>query len=482
MTDSAPVRVRIAPSPTGDLHLGTVRTALFNYLFAKKEGGAFIVRIEDTDRERSLPIYEGNILDGLKKTGVLWDEGPDIGGPYGPYRQSERENIYKGYLEKLLEEKRAYWCFCSKEDLEEERKAMLSQGMAPRYGGKCRNFSDEERSEKLKEGQSAVIRLSVPLGLEVDFSDMVRGKISVNSDIIGDFVIARNLLSPLYNFAVVIDDELMKISHVIRGEDHISNTPKQILIQRALGFQEPKYAHLPLVLTPDRKKLSKRELETSFEEYIRGGYLPEALVNFLVLLGWHPEDDQELMTLEEVFEKFNLRRVQKGGAVFDLEKLNWFNFQHMKRLSLEELSSRVMEFIPIHWRDQKKLLKKALSVERERMKTLADFKNLAAFFFEIGEYELEMISWKDMPLSKVKDNLEEARKVLAAMSEKDFSKEKLETALLPASEKLGRGELFWPLRVALSGLRNSPGPFEIMEVLGKEKTLERIQLAISRLE
>lgn len=283
--DDKGVRVRIAPSPTGYLHLGTVRTALFNYVFAKKKGGSFVVRIEDTDSSRSLPMYESNILEGLSLVGISWDEGPQQGGPYAPYRQSERIDLYKKYLQQLLDEKKAFWCFCTKEELEEERNAMLASGITPKYGGTCRHLTSEQQEQKWQEGRSGVIRIAVPTGTTLSFKDSIRGTIETKSDGIGDFVIAKSLTQPLYNFAVVIDDWQMEISHVIRGEDHISNTPKQLLIQRALEIAPPVYAHLPLVLSPDRSKLSKRNLETSFLDYVQDGYLPEALVNFLMFIG-----------------------------------------------------------------------------------------------------------------------------------------------------------------------------------------------------
>ena len=474
MTDTPPVRVRIAPSPTGYLHLGIIRAALFNYLFAKKENGKFIIRIEDTDIERSLPIYEKDILDGFKALHINWDEGPDIGGDYGPYRQSERVKIYKQHLEKMLSLKKAYWCFCTKEELEEERKAMMSAGLFPKYSGKCRNLNEEEITQRKKEGKEAVIRLAVPSNVVIEFTDIIRGKISTNTDTIGDIVIARNEQSPLYNFAVVIDDYLMKISHVIRGEDHISNTPKQILIQKALGIEMPKYAHLPLVLSPDRSKMSKRKMETSFIEYIKDGYLPEAIINFLALLGWHPDDEQEILSMDELISKFSLKRVQKAGGVFNIDKLDWFNAQYIKKLTAKELAERIKPLIPENWKVDNKKLEKALVIEQERMQKLSDFKDSAKFLFEIGEYDKELLKWKNMPLENVKNNLEKMRKAIAKIKDSDFNQKKLEEKLMPVATSIGRGEALWPLRVALSGQKNSPGPFEIMEVLGKKESLLRI--------
>ena len=297
------VRVRIAPSPTGFLHLGTARTALFNYLFAKKYQGRFIVRIEDTDLERSKPEFEKAILEGLKWLGIEWTEGPDLGGEYGPYRQSEREDFYEKYTKKLLTEKKAYFCFCSKKDLEAQRQYLLSIGKPPRYSGKCVNLSEKEVERNLKEGKNYVIRFKVH-PQNVEFEDLIRGKIKFDTSLMGDFVIAKDLKSPLYNYACVMDDYEMKISHVIRGEDHISNTPKQILIYKAFQISPPLFAHLPLILGPDRTKLSKRHGAVSISQYKKEGYLAESLVNFMAFLGWNPGTEREIYSLSSLVKEF----------------------------------------------------------------------------------------------------------------------------------------------------------------------------------
>ncbi len=475
------IRVRIAPSPTGYLHLGTVRTALFNWIFAKKMNGKFIVRIEDTDKSRSLPMYESDILEGLEKLGLNWDEGPDIGGEYGPYKQSERGDIYKKYLQKLLDEKKAFWCFCTKEEIEEEKKAMLSMGITPKYGGTCRSLTEEQRKEKIKEGKTGVIRLLAPKNIDIKFKDMIRGDISINSDTIGDFIIAKNLDTPLYNFAVVVDDNLMKISHVIRGEDHISNTPKQILIQNALQFDNPKYAHLPLVLAPDRSKLSKRDLETSFDEYLKEGYLSEALLNFLALIGWNPGGDEEILSLKEMTEKFNIKDIQKGGGAFNTDKLDWFNTNYIKKLSDEELADKLIKFVPDEWTKKEKF-KRVVSVEKERIKKLSDFKENASFFFEENEYEIDLLIWKENSLEETKENLVKALNEIKTIPEEDFQEKNIEEKLMPIANEVGRGDMLWPLRVSLSGLKSSPGPFEIMHVLGREESINRIEKAINYLK
>ncbi len=326
------VRTRFAPSPTGFLHIGSARTTLFNYLFAKKNHGSFILRIEDTDVERSKPEYERDIMDSLRWLGIEWDEGPDIGGDYESYRQSQRGEIYRKYLEKLLAEDRAYYCFCSEEELEAQRQYQMSIGETPRYSGKCAQLSPKEVKKYLSEGKTHIIRFKVP-AKKVKFNDLVRGELEFDAGLIGDFAIAKNLEIPLYNFAVVVDDFEMKISHVIRGEDHLSNTPKQILLQETLALPTPKYAHLPLILGPDRSKLSKRHEAVAISEYQRQGYLPETLINFMAFLGWNPGEEREIYSLPSLIKEFSLERVQKGGAVFNINRLDFLNGFYIRQRS-----------------------------------------------------------------------------------------------------------------------------------------------------
>ncbi|MFA5099136.1 MAG: glutamate--tRNA ligase [Candidatus Paceibacterota bacterium] len=483
MTEASnkPVRTRFAPSPTGFLHIGSARTVLFNWLFTRQNNGKFILRIEDTDLERSTADFEKDIIDGIKWLGLDWDEGP--------YRQTERINIYEKYLNKLLEEEKAYYCFCSKEDLEADRQAMLSQGMAPKYGGRCRNIKKEEAEKRVNAGEPAVIRFRVP-ETEVEFTDMIKGKINFDASLLGDIIIAKDLRTPLFNFSNAVDDAEMKITHVIRGEDHISNTPKQILIQKALGFETPHYAHLPLILTPDRKKMSKRYLETALIDYVKDGYLKEAIINFLAFLGWHPKEDKEILEIGELVKEFDLKRVQKAGAVFNLEKLEWLNGQYIKALSPEELAERMRDFIPGSWHigANKEILIKALLLERERIKKLSDFKESANFFFELPAYEEKLLAWPRptgeefiMNKEKTAGNLKILSGEIDKMFKADFTRENIEKAIAPLTAVWGRGDLLWPLRAALSGKEASPGPFEIMEILGKEETLRRLQVAIDKL-
>lgn len=482
MTESLkkPVRVRFAPSPTGSLHLGGARTALFNWLFAKQHNGQFILRIEDTDAERSDIKYEESIIQGLRWLGLFWDEGPDIGGNFGPYKQSERLDIYEKYLKKLIDEEKAYYCFCSKEELEADRQAMLSQGLAPKYGGRCRHIGREETGKRLKKGESTVIRFKTP-SVEIEFNDLIRGKITVNAETIGDLVIAKNLRSPLFIFAGTVDDYEMKITHIIRGEDHLPNTPKQILLQKTLGFDEIKYAHLPLILAPDRSKMSKRYMETSLLEFKIQGYLAETIVNFLAFLGWHPKNDREIFSLDELIQEFDIKRVQKSGAVFNVEKLEWLNAQYIKNIDSVSLAEQLKDFIPAEWRDKKDLLIKALHIEKERMKKLNDFKELADFFFELPNYDANILKWKEMTNELIIKNLKLLINEIDKISETEFNKNTFEADILTLAETIGRGELLWPLRAALSGKSASPGPFDIMEALGKKETLRRIDVAIKKL-
>ncbi|MEK7590457.1 MAG: glutamate--tRNA ligase [Patescibacteria group bacterium] len=448
------IRVRIAPSPTGYLHVGTARSALFNWLFAKKEGGKFILRIEDTDLERSEKKFEKDIIESLKWLGLSWDEGP--------FLQSDRLDVYEKYIRQLLEQNLAYYCYCTKEDLENERQAMLSQGMAPKYSGRCRSRT------KTKE-KPQVIRFKVP-ETRVAFKDLIRGEISFDTSLIGDIAIAKDPRTPLYNFAVVIDDYEMQISHVIRGEDHIANTPKQILIQKALNFPHPHYGHLPLILDPDRSKMSKRYSATSIGEYRKEGYLPEAMVNFMAFLGWHPKDEKELMTADELVKEFDLERIQKGGAVFNIEKLNWINSQYIKNLSNEELLQRIKDFGFAVKKISDAQLAKIAGITKERMKKLSDFSELADFFFELPDYSSELLIWKETPRETIKENLEAILK-LAPDSGK----------IMKLAEEKGRGEILWPLRAALSGKMASPGPLEIMDILGEKESAKRIKTAIKKL-
>lgn len=508
------VRSRFAPSPTGFLQLGNLRTALFAYLFAKKNNGIFILRIEDTDPERSKPEYEKAILETLKWTGLLWDEGPEADGIYGPYRQSEKLDVYEKYLKQLLSENKAFYCFCSEDELETYRQYQLSQGQLAIYSGKCRTISLARAQERLDRGEKAIIRFKNTVAEPIVFNDMIRAKTEFDPSLIGDFSIARDRRSPLYNFSCVIDDFETKITHVVRGEDHISNTPKQIMLQRALGFSSPEYAHLPMILAPDRSKLSKRHGAMPVLEYKEEGYLPEALINFLALLGWHPEDDREIFTLKGLLKEFSLERVQKSGAIFNQQRLDWLNGFYIRNLAPESLTKKCLPYlikndlikimeksVPLQlipalteesWQEQKyevvetkeiiefDYLTKIISLYHQRLKKLSEIIELTDFFFkENVVLSLELLRWKGMTDREVKESLEKLEGILAGIKPEDWQLGNLEAILIPEAEKMGdRGRLLWPLRSCLSGKQSSAGPFEIANVLGKDKTIERIKQAI----
>jgi len=482
-------RVRIAPSPTGWFHFGTARTALFNFLFARKTGGKFILRIEDTDQIRSKKIYENNIKEGLKWLNLEWDEGPDKPGDFGPYRQSERIDIYQKYLKQLLDEGKAYYCFCSPEEIEAQKQDMASRGLPPKYSGKCRNLSPETVKQYLQEGKKPVIRLKMPNYI-LKFNDIIRGEVEFNLDLLEDIIIAKSLTEPLYNFSVVIDDYLMQITHVIRGEDHVSNTPKQIAIQEALGLPRPIYAHLPMILGPDRSKFSKRHGATALSEYQKLGFLPEAIVNFLALLGWHPLGDNEIMSLEQLINSFELERVQKGGAIFNIQKLNWFNNQYLKLLPRERVFAYFQEYLQKYPQKfelpniDQEYLNKVLESEMLRINNFSEIFTTSDFFFTKNlKYQKELLIWKGESEQTTKEALTESLEIINQIPEEEFNRLNLQAKFYNFIDnntlyQKNRGRILWPLRAALSGKSASPGPFEIAEILGKKETIRRIKQAI----
>ncbi|XKT74982.1 MAG: glutamate--tRNA ligase [Patescibacteria group bacterium UBA2103] len=437
------IRTRIAPSPTGILHVGTARTALINYLFAKKHGGDFIVRSEDTDKERSTKEFEENILEGLNNLGLVHDE---------LYRQSEDVQFHIDAIEKLIAGDKAY-------------------------------VSEEE--SKNEEGKMVeVVRLRNP-GKEITFNDVIRGDVTFDTTELGDFVIARSKTDPLYHLAVVVDDARMKITHVIRGEDHISNTPRQILIQEALGYERPIYAHLPLILGPDKAKLSKRHGATSVEEYLAMGYTKEAFINYLALLGWHPKDEQEIFTLNELIKEFELERVQKGGAIFSLEKLDWINKEHLQNLDdktyLNSLDITELEKLPQFSQNR---LEKMLPIIRERLHKFSEFTaEEFSYFFETPEYEKENLLFKGKgKLEDTKKHLEYVKNTFTeAQNEAWSDPEILKESIWDYASEVGRGDVLWPLRYALSGRDKSADPFSLLSILGKEESFARIENALEKI-
>lgn len=499
------VRTRYAPSPTGALNIGTARTALFNYLFAKENQGTFIIRMEDTDVKRSQEKWEQDILENLKWLGIIWDEGPSQGqneiGDFGPYRQSKRKEIYEKYIKKLYEGGFLYWCFCTKEELQAQKEDQSSRGEAPRYLGKCRELKKEEIEKFKKEGKRGVLRFKTPSKI-IQVQDMIRGKVEFNTALLGDFVVARDLSTPLYNLAVVIDDFEMKITDIIRGEDHLSNTPKQILLQESLDFSQPKYAHLPLILTKEKAKISKRQGGLLINDYKKEGYLPEAIVNFMALLGWNPGTEQEMFSLEELIRVFSLEKVQKSGAILNQERLNFVNGYYIRTLPIAEITERCIPYLTEANLIKKEgetgtlqgkyiiketeeiidnnYLKKVVILFQERMKKLSEISELSDFFFKKDlKHRPELLIWKDVKKEDIQKKLEVCYTILKNVKEEDWTNEKIRDSLSEETkEPKNRGVILWPLRVALTGKEASPPPFEVAEVLGKEKTLKRIDEAI----
>ena len=431
------VITRFAPSPTGYLHLGAYRTAIFSYLYAKKHNGAFVLRIENTDRVRSTKEYEENIIESLKWLGLSYDRF---------YRQSEHVETHKKYLEKMIKEGNAY----------------LSQEEA------------KDGSKKMKE----IIRFKNP-HIDISFEDEIKGKVVMNTKDLGNFVIAKNLNEPLFHLAVVVDDFEAGITHVIRGEDHTSNTPRQILIQRAIGAPTPVYAHLPLVLGPDKLKLSKRRGAQPINYYKEMGFLPDAILNGVAFIGWNPGTDQEIFTHDELVKAFDFSKVQKSPAIFNEEKLEWFNKEHIKKLSVLELKNKIFEYLPNNLK-----IERIIPIIAERISKWNDVKDMVTrgeldFFYKEPKYEKEKLIYKNSSLEKTASNLKESVMALEKLSEKDFTKENVKNILMKITDRLeSRGELLHPVRYALSGLDKSPDPFVIAEVLGKNETLSRLQKAI----
>ncbi|HNY35726.1 MAG TPA: glutamate--tRNA ligase [Candidatus Pacearchaeota archaeon] len=497
------IRTRFAPSPTGHLHIGTIRTALFPFLFARKNKGTFILRIEDTDLERSKKEWEDELLMGLNWMGINWDEGPvvnslDYIGGHSPYRQSERTKIYRKYLEQMLKDGHAYYCFCSKEEVEAQKQYLMSIGESPVYRGACRDLPKETVEKYLKEGKPSVIRFRTPVDTKVSFNDLIRGEIEVSTETMGDFVLAKDLDTALFNFTCAVDDVEMEITHVIRGEDHIPNTPKQILIIRALGFEEPKYAHLSLILGTDKKKLSKRTSKTSLIDYKDDGYLPEAILNFIAFLGWNPGTEKEIYSLNELIADFSIEKIQKSAAIFNVDKLDWLNGFYIRKKSLYDLTREcipylikanlikeiaVEKYLVVETNEETHLeeIEKMVALYHERLKKLSEIVELIDFcFLKELDYSAELLKWKEMSNQEIIDSLNKSKEIITAL---EFNQENLEKELMEEANKLtNRGNLLWPLRVALSGKNNSAGPMEIAFVLGKEKTIMRIEQAIKKLK
>jgi len=485
------VRVRFAPSPTGYLHIGGARTALYDWLLARKSGGRFILRIEDTDRNRYVPDAVEDIKDSLRWLGLEWDEGPDVGGAAGPYFQSERLALYQKYAADLVRAGKAYYCFCTPERLEEMRRKQEAANQPSGYDRHCRGLSPEEVEQRLAAGEKYVIRFKVPLTGKIQVRDELRGEMVFDYATLDDFVILKSDGFPTYHLASVVDDHLMGITHVIRGEEWIISLPRHFLLYEALGWEVPAFVHLPIFLSPDGKgKLSKRHGATGVREFREKGYLPEALVNFLLLLGWHPADDQELFTLEEAVSAFSVERISTSPVSFSLDKLDWFNGIYIRRLSHEELAKRCLPFLQ---RDgllpdpcppeRFAYLVRLMPLVQERIKLLSEISQAVGYFLreEIDPPEAALLVGKKGTPEETARILEEVVEALGPLTE--FNEEQLEQALRALVERLGlkAGQVFMPVRVAVTGQTATPGLFELLAALGRNKVISRLQQAIAAL-
>jgi glutamyl-tRNA synthetase len=485
MTDFQSIRVRFAPSPTGYLHVGGLRTALYNYLFARKNKGVFILRIEDTDRTRYVPGAVENLIDTLHWAGLTYDEGPGVGGRCGPYIQSERLDIYLAHVRRLIDAGHAYPCFCTPDRLDEMRRLQEKEKASLKYDRYCLRLQPQEIEANLAKGIPHVIRLKVPDDITLIISDEVRGEVEFTSERIDDQVLFKSDGYPTYHLANVVDDHLMGITHVIRGEEWLSSTPKHVLLYKFFGWELPKFAHLPLLLNPDRSKLSKRQGDVAVEDYRGKGYLKEALINFIAFLGWNPGDVQEIFTIEELIEKFSIEKINKSGSIFNLEKLNWLNFEHLRRKTDEEVLAILREYLASSmYRDKlftDHYLLQVIHVMRERISFIKDFIEKSPYFFEAP------ISYDPDAVKKrwLKDTPDQMKALINAISPlQNPGKENYENALqtTAATLKITNGQLIHPLRLAISGVGGGPGVFDILEILGKEESIARINSAIHKID
>ncbi|GGA53515.1 glutamate--tRNA ligase [Kroppenstedtia guangzhouensis] len=486
------VRTRYAPSPTGHLHIGGARTALFSYLWARKNGGAFVVRIEDTDVERNLADAEQKQLEALKWLGIDWDESVDVGGPHSPYRSMERLEIYQKHLQKLLDAGHAYPCYCTQEELERDRERQLAEGKAPKYSGRCRHLTSEERQTFEQEGRKPSIRFRVPEGREITIQDEVRGEVRFETEGIGDFILLRPDGRPTYNFAVVVDDALMEITHVVRGEEHISNTPRQILLYEALGLEPPVFAHASLILNAEGKKMSKRDesIIQFIDQYRELGYLPEAIINFLVLLGWAPEGEkaeEEIFSLDELIHLFSLKRVSKAPAVFDAAKLMWMNNHYIKESSTERITELAIPHLARAGRigeqpvgEEKEWVTRLVGLYQEQLDYVAQVVELTEMFFRkevsYSNDAKEILSQKQVPtvVEALIRQLESTGEELTA----DTVKQLLKSVQKETGCK-GK-QLFMPVRAAVTGEVHGPDLRETISLLGKETVLVRLKCFLQR--
>ncbi|TES84887.1 MAG: glutamate--tRNA ligase [Dehalococcoidia bacterium] len=483
-----PVRVRFAPSPTGYPHVGNIRTALFNWLFARRYGGSFIVRIEDTDVTRKVKGAEKGILDSLRWLSLDWDEGPDVGGDYGPYYQSQRLKLYKSAAEKLVAQGDAYYCYCSPERLDAMRAEQVKRKQPPGYDRRCRELTPEERAKKQAEGIVPVVRFKVPLEGQTRFKDLIYGDVVFEHSTLDDFILLKSDGYPTYHLANVVDDHAMEISHVIRAEEWISSTPRHLLLYQALGFEPPEFVHHPMILGPDRAKLSKRHGSVSILDYREQGYLPQAMFNFLALIGWSLDDKTEIIPRQALVDNFSLERIGKTGAIFNREKLDWMNGVYIRSLTPDEFFDAVQPYLMTDIAagealiDSEDYVREILPLVQERAKKLLQVVELTKFFFvEELDYKPDMLIGKNMDNNSTVKALKAAQDKLKPL--KAFDTDSLEAVLRPLAPELElkTGQLFSVLRVAVTGETAAPPLFETMAVLGRERSLRRIAAALSKL-
>ena len=481
---SQTVRTRFAPSPTGYMHVGNLRTALYAYLLSKKNNGTFILRIEDTDRERYVEGAVDIIYDTLRKTGLQWDEGPDIGGPYGPYVQSERMGMFKEYALKLIESGDAYYCFCDKERLEEVKKIQHASGMASKYDGHCRNLTKEEVEEKLAAGIPYVIRQKCPQEGTTTFHDEVFGDITVDNSVLDDQILIKADGMPTYNFANVVDDHTMGITHVIRGNEYLSSTPKYNLLYEAFGWEKPVYIHCSPVMKNQTEKLSKRNGDASFEDLIKKGYLTEAVVNYIALLGWSPKGEEEIFTLDELVQEFDVSGISKSPAIFDPLKLKAINGAYIRRMSLDHFEEMALPYIRQTCKREDVDTKLIARVLQSRTELFTDIPEQVDFIDALPEYDTALYVHKKMKTNE-ENSLESLKDVLPVLERlEDWNEESIHKALfdLIAQKGVKNGLILWPVRVAVSGKQFTPGGgIELCAILGKEDSLARIRKGIEKL-
>ncbi len=479
------VRTRYAPSPTGYMHIGNLRTALYEYLIARKYNGKFILRIEDTDQERLVEGAVDVIYKTLKMAGLQHDEGPDVGGDYGPYIQSQRKHIYMEYAKKLVEMGAAYYCFCTRERLAELKAQQEAAGQTYRYDRRCLKLSREEVERRLAEGQPFVIRQKMPDTGKTSFEDVVYGTITVDNSELEDQILIKSDGLPTYNFANVIDDHLMRITHVVRGNEYLSSAPKYNLLYNAFGWEIPTYIHVPLIIKESGQKLSKRAGDPSFEDLISMGYLVEAIINYVALLGWSPGTNQEFFTLDELVEAFDIKGISKAPAVFDINKLTWMNGEYIRKLPLEKFHEYALPYYKKVITSEKIDLMKISKLLQPRTEVFSSIPSMIGFFQELPEYSTELYIHKKMKTTEESslESLKAAVPVLEALS--TWNEQAIQDALLNLAQKMGikNGQMLWPVRTAVSGLAVSPGgAIEIADILGKEETLRRIKIGIEKLE